>query len=425
MWDAGYFRCSCPIVIRGTLHKKEIRVSTAKYLPPGKARNLEAARELARIWGEQGFVSHLPDSPPHTPTPTIDDKTSGCAASDEASIEQAVMAFMADGEARGLAGETVSKRRTVFKSSLLNFAALKGLRFARELDLAVMREWRASWNVNSLVRSKRQKSAIGFLWFCERAGWLPRNAAHEITVGLGKVQVKKTPTGYFPPEEYKKILDATYLYSDRPSIDKHNSLDRHGGDRIRAVTELMRWTIGDAVTLEKSRLVQDPNTGMWSIILIQKKTGVEVYCPIPPNVAEMLRDVPASQKGNANGTWFFWTGNGKRKTIVTNWERSYSKLFALADIRDPNGGPKRCHPHMLRDTFAIESLLGGVPLVEVSKLLGHTSIKTTEESYMPWVRARQSTLNTLVMESWAKQGILNAVQEKRRRARVVPIKVAS
>jgi hypothetical protein len=89
------------------------------------------------------------------------------------------------------------------------------------------------------------------------------------------------------PKEYKAIIDATYLYSDRPSIDKHNSL-MIGGDRIRALTELMRWTglrIRDAVTLERNRLAHDRTTGMWSVMVYQKKTGDPVYCPIPPDVA--------------------------------------------------------------------------------------------------------------------------------------------
>ena len=45
-------------------------------------------------------------------------------------------------------------------------------------------------------------------------------------------------------------------------------------------------------------------------------------------------------------------------------------------------------------------LQNGVPLEEVSKLLGHESIKTTEKSYAKWVRARQDRLDALVSATW-------------------------
>jgi integrase len=57
-------------------------------------------------------------------------------------------------------------------------------------------------------------------------------------------------------------------------------------------------------------------------------------------------------------------------------------------------------PHCLRDTGAVEWLSAGIPLEEVSKLLGHTSVKTTEKSYAPWVTARQDRLDALVVATW-------------------------
>jgi len=43
---------------------------------------------------------------------------------------------------------------------------------------------------------------------------------------------------------------------------------------------------------------------------------------------------------------------------------------------------------MFRDTFAVELLLAGVTIDQVSVLLGHRSIKMTEKQNLPWVRAR-------------------------------------
>jgi integrase/recombinase XerD len=56
----------------------------------------------------------------------------------------------------------------------------------------------------------------------------------------------------------------------------------------------------------------------------------------------------------------------------------------------------------LRDTFAVDLLEKGGPLEEVSKLLGHESIKTTERSYAKWVKGRQDRLDNLVTGTWKK-----------------------
>jgi hypothetical protein len=47
---------------------------------------------------------------------------------------------------------------------------------------------------------------------------------------------------------------------------------------------------------------------------------------------------------------------------------------------------------MFRDTFAVELLLAGVPIDQVSLLLGHSSVKVTEKHYAPFVKARQAQL---------------------------------
>ena len=410
----------CPVLIIGTLNGSRVRLSTAKFLPPEKARDFEAARALALEWERTGRCrpSGRVRAVPAPPAQDLPEDSSGVT------VERAVAAFMADSRDRGNSESTLQKKATVFERRTardpknreglfrlkrpvcFGSAIRRAFAFSQNSTLTPFGTGAPTWKVNSLVRQKRQGQVIGFFWFCERAGWLPRNYASDITRGLGRIQVKVTQTGYFQPDEYKAVIDATYLYSDRPKIDKHNSL-LIGGDRIRALTELMRWTglrIRDAVTLERNRLSHDPATDIWSVMVYQKKTGDPVYCPIPPDVAEALRTIPASQKGNTNDKYFFWTGSGLPKTIVSNWQRSYGKLFRLTALKEPGGQPKRCHPHMLRDTFAVESLLAGMRLEEVSTILGHSSVRITEKHYMPWVRARQASLNQSVMASWAKQG---------------------
>ena len=67
---------------------------------------------------------------------------------------------------------------------------------------------------------------------------------------------------------------------------------------------------------------------------------------------------------------------------------------------------------MLRDTFAVEMLIAGVPLEQVLILLGHKGVKITEKHYAPWVKARQELLAAKVRKAWT---ILRTSDRKARR----------
>jgi integrase/recombinase XerD len=171
---------------------------------------------------------------------------------------------------------------------------------------------------------------------------------------------------------------------------------QNNATRLRVLTLLMRWSglaIRDAVTLERTRLDKEDN-----LFLYRAKTGVPVYVPLPPHVAKQLRDIPPGPKPNPR--YFFWSGNGQPKSAVADWQRAYRKLFKLAALKHADDTPKRCFPHMLRDTFAVENLLAGVTLEKVSLLLGHSSIKTTERHYAPFVKARQEQIVAAVKQAW-------------------------
>ena len=58
------------------------------------------------------------------------------------------------------------------------------------------------------------------------------------------------------------------------------------------------------------------------------------------------------------------------------------------------------YSHRLRDTFSTDLLSKGVPIEVISKLLGHTSIKTIEKYYAPWVAIRQRSLDEAVKAVW-------------------------
>jgi integrase len=308
-----------------------------------------------------------------------EDPTPVPAKKDEpVTIERAVNEYLADAKARELGEATLYKLNIIFRKQLLAWSKAEGYKLLREFDLRAVQAYRAAWKDGALAKKKKQERLTGFFWFCIRAGWITQNP----TNGLGRITVNQTPTDYFTRKEFDEIVDATYAYREnRGETGSANST------RLRTLTLLMRWSglrIRDAITLERTRLIGD------NLMLYQAKTGTPVYVPLPPQVAEAVRNIPDGPKPNPR--YFFWTGNGLPKSAVADWQRSFRRLFTLAGLEKLDGSPKRCFPHMFRDTFAVEMLLAGVPIDQVSILLGHKSVKITEKHYAPWVKARQEQL---------------------------------
>lgn len=273
-----------------------------------------------------------------------------------------------------------------------------GIHYLDEITVRQLTRWRSSWPPyrDETIRTYQAKLRK-FFKFCVCQGWVERNPATQLTPIRG---VPSRPTGYFDREEFEMLVTATYSLRDshaRPNFAL----------RLRTMLLLRRWSglrLVDAVTLERSRLMGD------SILLYQAKTGVPVFVPLPYEVAEALRELPAGR--NPNPSYFFWDGITERKRAVGHWSEDFEKLFRIADLRTPDGKPKRCHSQMIRDTFAIELLLVGTPIDQVSALLGHSSITVTQERYLPWVAARQEQLEASVKKAHSVTGITKCARHK-------------
>lgn len=117
------------------------------------------------------------------------------------------------------------------------------------------------------------------------------------------------------------------------------------------------------------------------------KTGTDVRVPLPPTSTRALEALPTKE------TYFFWSGQGTKKSCVGDYQRAFKKLYELAKVE--NG-----HAHRWRDTFAVELLLSGMPLEQVAVLLGHQSVRVTEKHYSPFVKARQEQLEAGVRKTF-------------------------
>lgn len=161
--------------------------------------------------------------------------------------------------------------------------------------------------------------------------------------------------------------------------------------RCRALILFMRYSglrIGDATSAEVASL-QDGRLSRHT-----QKTGSHVYLEIPPEVVRALDEIP-----KASERFWFWSGNGLVETASKDWQARLAEVFEEAKI--PDG-----HSHRFRHTFAKDHLSKGTSMEDLSKLLGHPSIKVTEKYYAKWCKDRQEKASAAMRRTWTNDPVL-------------------
>lgn len=113
--------------------------------------------------------------------------------------------------------------------------------------------------------------------------------------------------------------------------------------------------------------VRDVDLRRHEIRVWQGKGGRDRRVWIDQTTAEYLsrwRDI------RPRSDWFFCTLQGGRMS-----DRHVQAMIARRGKKA--GIDIRCHPHLLRHTFATELLEDGYSIIEVQKLLGHAQLSTT------------------------------------------------
>lgn len=274
----------------------------------------------------------------------------------------------------------------------------------RELDVPTVHSWISSWKGAPTTRHNQHQRVRTFFRFCNDQGWIADNPAKKIK----NVTPEQEETLPFTREQYDALIEATYYYDGRSKRRNGNTVN---SKRTRAYIKLLRWSglrASDGACLLRTKLRDDGSLFLRQA-KVKGKSSARVYCLLPPEVAEELRNVPQSYRSHPD--YFFWSGEGKRRSQVSKWEKVFDSVVAKATelfpklFLDSTGRPKRAHLHMLRDTFAVEYLLAGMPLEEVSRLLGHASLLVTQNHYAPWVLERQKRLESSQRAAWAAMGV--------------------
>ena len=211
------------------------------------------------------------------------------------------------------------------------------------------------------------------------------------SLGLEPVTPNSKQTVPLSPKQFEELLAACDAYDANES--------RKIGKELRALFLVMRWSglrIGDALMLHRFALSGNRLT------ITTQKTGTPLVAVLPDCAVEALSSLPS--KTGIHADYFFWSHACSPATLTSQWNLRIQELNGYLKVRDERGQPMRFHSHMLRDTFAIQLLLVGVPLEDVSRALTHASIRVTEKFYAPWIRARREQLEDKLVAAMRKQG---------------------
>jgi integrase/recombinase XerD len=379
--DRNFRRCKCPIWAEGTLRVAGyLRRSMGEVLWE-KAEERRRAIEDAGVWSVE--VAGTPEEEPEASEGDPEWIT----------VERAVEEFLLARKVARRVAATLSKYKVVLEQNLLTpmaalrpFCENRGLRFLRQVHQTHIVHFMAQWQDGARAGLKKHERLWSFFHFCKVRGYITVNPVE----GMTKPEPDPTIKEPYTKAELDRIFDALHLYPDG-----HGYTGSNNAIRLEAMTLLLRYSglsIGDAVALRRDRLQGN------LLMTYRRKTGGEVFVPLPPHVVEALERMPNTYKGKwseSHPDYFFWTGRGLIKSSVANWQRSFRKLFALARVTG-------AHPHRFRHTFAVDLLQRGVPIEDVSMMLGHSSVTITEQHYAKWGKGRQEALEARVLAAWGQ-----------------------
>jgi integrase len=291
---------------------------------------------------------------------------------------------------RQKSADTLRKNKSVL-GRLQQFAVTRRYQFVDELRLPDLTDFCSGWT--GANRSKLRDLGIltSFLKFCDQADFIPKN----VGAGLFKLMKWRDDEGPRAPFEAQELERLWAVLPNYP--DEYGRLGRPIAAQVEAFVLMQRYTGLDVSTL--TGLPKSHVRGT-SVLTYRAKNGSEVWTVIPEWVAEKLQAAP-----HDSAVYFFWSGVGKPHTRASKWFTRLRKLFDLAGLQHRT-------PHNFRHTFAVEHLLRGTPLEDVSRLLGHNDVSVTMKSYATWVRDRQTRLEGHQQRVWKSDPLHQRMTEK-------------
>ncbi len=245
----------------------------------------------------------------------------------------------------------------------------------QQLDVDALRQFRATWEDGPQSAQKNLERLRSFLNFCQQAGWIEKNPAKALKPP--KLPEKSSKVKVFSADEIKSILEACDKYPQQNSYGHDNRA------RVKALVLTLRYSgmrIGDCVGLQKSHLKGD------KLFLNTQKSGEQDLRP----AAEGRRGGAAEDRERQRVFLL-----DRQRAAEVGCRRLAARAPAAVRARRRHRQPAHVPAHVRTDLLS-----RGIPIEDVSVLLGHRSVRITDAYYSHWVKARRDRLEERVRELW-------------------------
>ena len=269
-----------------------------------------------------------------------------------------------------------------------------------DITANLLDEWRGQWfkgaetkddRMGPTTQSNFQIRLQYFFKWATRINLIGTNPA----AMLDYIKPSDKRTYPLTPSQFEELLAAVEPFTKTQKGELSGF-----ANELKALFLLQRWIglrIQDCLKLPRSGVVGN------RLRLKTQKTNADIDRILPDCVVSALNALSA-ERTFFRPSHFWWSKECNQKNLTVIWDRYIRKLNAQLSFVDEHGEPMKFHSHMLRDTFAVEMLLAGVSLEDVSRLLTHSSIRTTERYYAHWVKARRDQLEQKTIDAMRRMG---------------------
>lgn len=282
------------------------------------------------------------------------------------------------------------------------WAKRKKLTYLDEITADMLDEWRGQWSKASANREDRIGPSTQSSFLVRMKAFFKWAVSIKLIRESPAAYLKKIRPQYAPPtpltqSQFEQLLDAIDPYTQSRTDEV-----REFANEFRALFLLQRATglrLVDCLTLPRKALNGN------RMITKTQKTGAKVDRRLPAPVVEAFSRL-SSKRERFRPDYFLWGSYiTDLKSLSSRWGKIIAPMNKLLNFVDENGQPFNFHTHVLRDTFAVDRFVDDFTIEEVSRLLTHESIKTTEQHYIKWVKRREEQLQEKLERSLERMGM--------------------